>query len=49
MIVEDHYPFDRSAALPALCYPRPILSSSHNSEEKKNEKSEVLVCFYPMY
>jgi hypothetical protein len=49
MIVEPYYPFDHFG-----CTPCPLLSpgpfhSGHNSEEEKNEKSKILVCFYPMY
>jgi hypothetical protein len=48
MIVEHHYPFDRFGCTPcALLSPGP--DTGHNSEEEKNEKSKVLVCFYPMY
>jgi len=35
MIVEHHYPFDRSAVFPALVIPRPVSIRSHNSEEEK--------------
>jgi hypothetical protein len=49
MIVEQHYSFDRYE-----CSPCPVLipgpfQFEPNSEEEKNEKSKVLVCFYPMY
>jgi hypothetical protein len=49
MIVEPHYLFDRVECTPcALLSPGPS-HSGHNSEEEKNEKSKILVCFYPMY
>jgi hypothetical protein len=47
--VEDHYSLIVSDVLPRVCYPPARHSLSHNSEEEKNEKSKVLVCFYPMY
>jgi hypothetical protein len=49
MIVRNFYPLRNSAVLPALCYPPVRSNAGRNSEEEKNEKSEVLVRFYPMY
>ena len=42
--------FDRFGCTPgAIVIPRPVTARANNSEEEKNEKCKVLVCFYLMY